>query len=620
MSVHADPRVGSVLAGYRIERLLGRGGMGVVYLAHDLRLDRNVALKLLSPELADEHGFRERFLRESRLAASLDHENVIPIYEAGEADGQLFIAMRYVEGTDLATLLRETGPLEPARAIAILEQVASALDTAHERGLVHRDVKPSNILLARNEHAYLADFGLTRSLDSPGLTAEYASSLGTVDYVAPEQIDGDPPDPRADQYSLACVAYETLTGQPPFHADTSMGVLWNHLQSDPPSAHQIRPEFPDRIDTVLAHALAKGPGDRYETCTELIADARNALGLHPAPRRRLALLAAVLAAAAVVLVAVLLATGGDGKSEPSTTPTLAPEVDALQRIDPETDQLVATIRGPEGPSGLSAGQGAVWVSNAEGGMLLRVDPETNREAGSVPIGPGARNVLAAGGAVWVVEESYDLIRLEPDTGRVLTRLSPGALQQLAYGDENLFGTIPCTCGIGEAVGQPGVVRIPYKLDAAAPTFDRLEVLSLQPKDIAVGGGSVWVTHDQVVVFELLRFSTSSFSEVAARIPLEGGAIGVAYGEDSVWVANVYEDTVSRIDPARNLVVSRIAVGDTPVEVAVGNGSVWVVNHADGTVSRIDPETEEVVATIPVGPRPDHIAVGDDGVWVTVDAE
>ena len=215
MSV-VDPRVGLVLAGYRIERLLGRGGMSSVYLAEHLRLHRKVALKLMAPELADDDRFRERFLRESQLAASLDHPNVVPVYDADESGGVLYIAMRYVEGTDLRELLRRSSPLPPARAVAIVGQAAAGLDAAHRRGLVHRDVKPGNILIGEDDHVYVSDFGLTKQASSQsGLTAT-GQLVGTVDYVAPEQIQGEPVDGRADVYALACVLYETLVGAKPF--------------------------------------------------------------------------------------------------------------------------------------------------------------------------------------------------------------------------------------------------------------------------------------------------------------------------------------------------------------------------------------------------------------------
>ncbi len=211
---------GSTLAAYAIERLLGRGGMGEVYLATHEGLGRRVALKLLAPELAADPAFRERFIAESRLAASLDHPHIVPIYEAGETDGRLFLAMRYVEGDDLGALIAAAGPLEPGRAVGLLAGIGAALDAAHDRGLVHRDVKPANILVARTargeEHAYLGDFGLTKLLGSDAGFTRSGQLVGSVDYVAPEQIEGRPVDHRVDVYSLACVLYTALTGRPPY--------------------------------------------------------------------------------------------------------------------------------------------------------------------------------------------------------------------------------------------------------------------------------------------------------------------------------------------------------------------------------------------------------------------
>ena len=241
MSVSTDPRIGTELLGYRIESVLGRGGMGVVYKAYDSRLKRYVALKFVAPELFEDERFRERFLRESELAASLEHPNVIPIYDAREVDGLLVIAMRLVEGTDLKALIRKHRGLAPAHAFALLTQLADALDTAHARGLVHRDVKPSNALLDSADHLYLADFGLAQSAADRGdLTGQI---VGSVDYVAPEQIEGGEVDGRADLYSLGCLFYECLTGEVPFARDSELAVLWAHLQERPPRASERNPEL-----------------------------------------------------------------------------------------------------------------------------------------------------------------------------------------------------------------------------------------------------------------------------------------------------------------------------------------------------------------------------------------
>jgi hypothetical protein len=278
-----DARIGSELAGYRIEAPLGRGGMGIVYRAEHVRLGRKVALKLLAPELAENQGFRARFEHESRLAAVLDHPNIVPLFEAGEADGLLFISMRYVDGTDLRELVVRDGRLDPERALAIAAQVASALDAAHARGLVHRDVKPGNILIAsdtapdRPEHCYLTDFGLTKDTSSPVELTATGTFVGTIDYIAPEQIEGATPDGRGDQYALACVLFECLTGHPPFPRDEEISVMWAHLQDEPPTVTAERPDLPAGIDAVIARALAKDPAKRYETCTAMVAAARAAL-------------------------------------------------------------------------------------------------------------------------------------------------------------------------------------------------------------------------------------------------------------------------------------------------------------------------------------------------------
>jgi WD40 repeat protein/tRNA A-37 threonylcarbamoyl transferase component Bud32 len=272
--VSDDRQVGTELAGYRIESLLGSGGMSVVYLAEDLRLKRRVALKLLAAGLADDESFRDRFLRESELAASIDHPNIVPIYEAGKTEDILFIAMRYVEGSDLKERLRR-GPLDPGDAVGVLAQVASALDAAHARGLVHRDVKPSNVLLdtgARpdgSDHVYLADFGLTKRVSEQTGVGEDGHLMGTIDYVAPEQIASGEIDGRADIYSLGCVLYECLVGQPPFPRDSDIAVVFAHLEAGPPAPSAQRPELPAALDAVIARALAKEPEQRYPSCREL---------------------------------------------------------------------------------------------------------------------------------------------------------------------------------------------------------------------------------------------------------------------------------------------------------------------------------------------------------------
>jgi serine/threonine protein kinase len=268
-----------VFAGYRIEGLIRHGGMASVYRARHLVLQRAAALKVLAPALARDQRFRARFLGESRTAASLDHPHIVPIYDAGETDGALFIAMRLIEGSDLGTMLGNETRLEPRRAVEILGQVAGALDAAHGRGLVHRDVKPSNILISGapgSEHAYLTDFGITKELAGEGMTGT-SEFVGTLAYMCPEQIEGMPLDGRADVYALGCVLHECLTGATPFGSDTLVGVMHAHLTKPPPRATAVVPSLPDGIDAVVATAMAKRPDDRYPTCAAMVDAARAAL-------------------------------------------------------------------------------------------------------------------------------------------------------------------------------------------------------------------------------------------------------------------------------------------------------------------------------------------------------
>jgi predicted Ser/Thr protein kinase len=361
------PGIGETFGGYTIESLLGRGGMGTVYLATHERLARKVALKVIAPELADDEEFRARFLRESQLAASLDHPNVIPIYDADEVDGVLFLAMRYVSGPSLQALLTARGSLSAGEALGIADQIGGALDAAHRAGLVHRDVKPANILLAEHgSHAYLCDFGLAKRAASTAVT-QAGAFLGTLDYCAPEQIQGQAVDGRADVYSLGAVLFACLAGRPPYPRETDVAVLQAHLADSPPALSGSRPEF-GALDPVIARALAKRPEDRYTTAGALAGAARQALASSPAtadpdatraappmpaaetirvaardrtPHRRRIL----LGAAAVVLVAALggtlggfLATRGGGGSKGAETTALETFVDRLESVLAQSTQ------------------------------------------------------------------------------------------------------------------------------------------------------------------------------------------------------------------------------------------------------------------------------------------
>jgi predicted Ser/Thr protein kinase len=368
-----EERIGTRLAAYRIERLIGRGGMGMVFLAEHVHLGRKVALKILPPDLASDESFRRRFVRESRLAAGIEHPNVIPVYDAGESDGDLFIAMKYVEGTDLRALLQQRGRLEPEHALAVLEQVGAALDAAHREGLVHRDVKPGNILMAARDHVYLSDFGLTKRTAADTSVTASGYFVGTMSYAPPEQIQSQDLDGRADQYSLACVAFECLTGRVPFVRDTDVALLYAHIQEAPPPASRFGPDLPAAVDEVIARGMAKSSGDRYASCSALVEALRGAIQGTP------------LAPAAPA--------GGpttDGGARTAHTPP------ASTVRGPAVTTGAPTVRTPEGPAVPPAGperkrRFGVWLFVALGtalvgavAALLVLGPLAPPEGGATP--------------------------------------------------------------------------------------------------------------------------------------------------------------------------------------------------------------------------------------------
>jgi serine/threonine-protein kinase len=282
---------GPSVAGYVIEDVAGRGGMGVVYRARDIALDRTVAVKVIAPELARDPKFRARFIRESRATAGVDHPNVIPVYEANEDDqGQLYIVMRFVDGQDLGQMLHERGALEPGLAAELIAQAAAALDAAHLRGLVHRDVKPGNVLVTAGDrpHVYLTDFGLVKWEGSTTPLTTTDGWIGTPDYIAPEQVDGDTEDARTDVYALGCVLFATLTGRPPFADLPRLRKAGAHLTDRPPLLRDINPSVPRAFEPVMTRALAKDPDDRFQTAGELGTAALRAAHSEETPEPRTA--------------------------------------------------------------------------------------------------------------------------------------------------------------------------------------------------------------------------------------------------------------------------------------------------------------------------------------------
>jgi serine/threonine protein kinase len=332
---------GTILAGYRIDGTLGKGGMGVVYEATQLSLNRKVALKVLAPHLSDDVGFRKRFRREGEIQARMDHPHIIPVYEAGETEHGLFIAMRVVRGPNLKRMV-VMGELEPERVIRLLSPIAEALDAAHDEGLIHRDIKPQNILVTRQDHPYLADFGLTKGVGESTLTRT-GQFVGTLHYVSPEQIQGEAVGPPSDVYALAAVLYECLTRAVPFPKDSEAALIYAHLSDPPPRVTDLCPELPYELDEVVARGMAKDPEHRHRRAAEMLSDARDALAggapnayvapaattvsspTSPAPGRRRVRPPVWLVGAAVLTVAALagLLVGRAGEPEQQAGTSLA---------------------------------------------------------------------------------------------------------------------------------------------------------------------------------------------------------------------------------------------------------------------------------------------------------
>jgi DNA-binding beta-propeller fold protein YncE len=643
----ADPRVGTRLAGYQIKSLLGRGGMGVVYLAEQLGPHRQVALKLLLGPATVSEAFRERFLRESELAAAIDHPNVLPVYDAGETDGVLWIAMRHVDGIDLAALLAREGALAPEEALEIAGQVAGALDAAHARGLVHRDVKPANILLAVEEGAvaqvYLADFGLTKRIGGArGLTVS-GQVLGTIDYVAPEQVEGGPVDGRADQYSLGCVLFECLTGTVPFRRDSELAVLWAHVHDPPPHIRDHRPDLAAALDDAIDRALAKAPGDRYPSCAAMVATAQTALtavtpaglrhrigralGRRPGHRRRPGLrgltrrsslvltVTAGLLSAVLLVAAVLLARDGAAPTVP-TTPAVLPAANTAVRIDPATYELVRAVPVGTDPAAVAGGGGSVWVANRNGTVTV-VDPGANRvqqtlpASGSGPVGQGGPGLAFASGSLWLANTAQrQVARVEPgaDTTPIPVGASPIALAAAAPDVDTVWvaartqrgGLVARIDATSNQVHHP-TVRLPYPPTGLAITPD---------------GRRVWVAS---AADQAIRGIDPGAGRVVKRIALKQVPDQVVYGDGAVWVTSIKGNAVLRIDPATSK-VEPIPVGNGPSGIAFGADRVWVANSQDGTVSAIDPQTS-LVATQRLGVRPAAVAVVAEqrAVWVALAA-
>jgi predicted Ser/Thr protein kinase len=662
-AVDSELQAGDVFAGYRVTGVAGRGGMGVVYEAQQLDLQRPVALKLIATPLARDEAFRERFVRESRAAAAIDHPNVIPVYSAGEDDGRLYLAMRFVDGEDLRSLVQREGPLEPARAASIIAQIGSALDAAHARGLVHRDIKPANVLLDR-DHAYLTDFGLTKRLTGETTMTGSGRWVGTLGYIAPEQIRGEGVDARADVYALGCLLFYVLTGVAPYRRDSDEATLYAHLNDAAPDARALAPEVPEALAEVVARALEKDPDDRYLSAGDLGRAALAAVGDGPAPppervvargaaapggfaddetaipggaggasatptaptalapggrgpgpgaaagprgaRAWIAPVLALLAGAAVVVLVVVLLGGSDDKPGAGTVSqrTATPAGAGAARVG-----QTATV--DPRPNAIAYARGRVWVGSVRSGRLigLPADGKGTRRTIKLPWKSGTTSVAAGFGSLWVTNgDQARLVRIDPLSGHVQGDRVVGA------GTADVVVTGEGAVWVGQrarrATDPPSSI---VKVDPRGG--DTKEILFGQEGigDIAIGGGYVWVPNRRRN--RLSRIDPSSGERKST--PIGFGKHRVAFGADQVWVTNYDDGTISQNNRSLSNAVTDALNVRGPLDLAVLGNTVWVASYLDDAVVRLDARTGKTIGEpIAVGRNPFAIVVHGDHVWVT----
>jgi YVTN family beta-propeller protein len=642
------PLVGEEFAGYRLLSVLGRGGMSIVFRAENPRLGNVIALKVLDPELANNDVFRSRFLEESRIAASMNHPNVIPIHDTGSSDGLLYIAMRYVTGTDLRQMLKQRGPLPTDEAVFLISQAARALDAAHRRGLVHRDVKPANLLIERGsdesdpEHVYLTDFGITKHQDGVSGLTSAGALLGTIDYIAPEQVRGMSVLGMADQYSLGCVLYECLTGRLPYEKDFGTAIMWAHVEEPPIPPTSVRPSLPPGIDDVFYKVLAKLPGDRYDSCRSFMNDARMALGLAE-PMSASGSLGMMPGSGAAPYPAEL-AGGGylpseltHDKYESRGDPTASWPVSQPVAAPPTTADPIVPPSGPGHRAGrrrsrsrrrggglLVAALALLLVAGAAAAVTLSLTGghknsgatggSTATAGGSTASGSatasGSSTASAASvavptpGAKIPVGHSPNYIQVAPN-GKIayITVLGTDVIDVLDTATDKVTGTIPIPQGPPESVSFSPDSRTAY-----------VSVYNPSSKGAQVA----------VVVFvDTATSKVTSFVQVNNFTP--GPSVTSPDGR-SLYVPNhnlsrtgVDENVVDVINLASRAVVSTIPVPANPHWVVFDkkNGHIYISDHLSTFVTVLNASDNSFIENIEVGETPHAETLSPDGSRLAV---
>ena len=616
--------VGSRFAGYEVLDVAGIGGMGIVYRAWDDRLGRAVALKLIAPAYGRDAEFRERFERESQIAASLEHPSIVTVYRAGEDEGRLFIAMRYVAGTDLSSLLRAKGPLAPTATANIIDQIARALDVAHGRGLVHRDIKPGNVLLTQEDgvhRGYLTDFGLTVRGGAQGELTRTGQWVGTLAYAAPEQIRGADIDARTDVYALGGVLHHCLTGQVPFPAERELDAISKHLADPPPRPSAINADVGKAFDQIVARALAKHPEERYASAGDLgraalaasrgerlprasrsVATGSAAPGGHRrGVQSRLRPLVAALAIAGIGAVAAFaLSSGGSGGSTTGSN----------QPANPAGALRGTPIAVRQTPNHLAVLNDQLWAMTTEGGLLARLDPATRRVAyfpSALSLGGGPWDDIHAGfDALWAAHSvpapNGGIDRIDPGTARALAHIPLAEPKAVTIGSNRVW-----------AITSPGAKNELVAIDPKTDRVTKRVRVGSQPTSLAASRHIVWVADRQSG--ELLRIDAGT-ARVRSRVPLGKGTGVVIANAGNVWVGNLEERTLTRIDPASGQPASAaVSLGKEIDDMLLTSRALWVAG-GDGTVTRLNPSSGTIVGTpLSFGPAPLTLTASGRDVWV-----
>jgi serine/threonine-protein kinase len=555
---------------YELQDMLGAGGMGEVWRARDTRFDRLVALKLLPEALDRDTEFTARFRRESHVAARLREPHVVPIHDYGEIDGRLYIDMRLVDGRNLSQVLREDGPLPPARTVALLGQVAEALEAAHADGLVHRDVKPGNVLVTPSDFVYVVDFGVARSIGTTRTSLTITgATVGTLDYMAPERFTDQPLDGRVDVYSLACVLAQCLTCRRPFSGDDLPSLLYAHLYADPPRPSELTPGIPPELDEVVARGMAKRPEDRYATPGALVRAAAEALARAPEP--------------------VVRRSGPTTATVPAAVPPGVPDVPTVLGVRSDDGRHTSVVPLPGPPPEVAAGDGRPPGAG---------DPAPRRRRGAtLALLTALALVLAAGGLAWW---------LWPGGGDDGTTPAPSAGAPSSGAPSS---------------GAPSSSAAPPAASLAVPT-QLGDPVAMPPTPgyiaVAPNGRYAYTTHRDEGVVSVL--DTTSL-QVVSRIPIEAGPPRfVTFSPDggrayvTVYDADFTENHVVTLDTATNEVLGTVEVGLRPFapEVSPDGSLLYVPLHDEGRVEVLDLASGTEVDSYDVPPNPHWIAVSADG--------